>query len=45
MINIEQTRRPSAEDLMKHPKICFVIRALRLREMEQNVKRKEEEIK
>jgi hypothetical protein len=30
---------------MKIPKICFFIRALRLREMEQNVKRKEEEVK
>ena len=30
---------------MKHPRICFVIRALRLREMEANVKRKEEEVK
>jgi hypothetical protein len=30
---------------MKNPKICFFIRALRLREMEQNVKRKEEEVK
>ena len=28
---------------MKHPRICFVLRALRLREMESNVKRKEEE--
>ena len=30
---------------MKHPKVCFVIRALRLKEMEQNVKRKEEEVR
>jgi hypothetical protein len=30
---------------MKHPKVCFVIRALRLREMESNVKRKDEEVK
>ena len=45
MIEIEQDKRPSCEDLMKNPKICFFIRALRLREMEQNVKRKEEEVK
>lgn len=30
---------------MKHPRICFVLRALRLKEMESNVKRKEEELK
>ena len=30
---------------MKHPRICFVLRALRLREMEANVKRKDEEVK
>lgn len=45
MINIDQNQRPSCEDLLKHPKICFVVRALRLREMEANVKRKEEEVK
>ena len=45
MINIDQHKRPSCEDLLKHPKICFVVRALRLREMEANVKRKEEEVK
>ena len=45
MIEIEQDRRPSCEDLMKNSKICFFIRALRLREMESNVKRKEEEVK
>jgi len=45
MISIKVQDRPSTEDLMKHPKICFVIRALRLREMELNVKRKEEEVK
>ena len=28
---------------MKHPRICFVLRALRLREMEANVRRKEDE--
>lgn len=30
---------------MKHPRICFVLRALRLREMETNVRRKDEEVK
>lgn len=45
MIQIEQKQRPSCEDLMKHPRICFVIRALRLREMETNVKRKEDEVR
>lgn len=30
---------------MKHPRICFVLRALRLKEMEQNVKRKDEDVK
>jgi hypothetical protein len=45
MISIEQEKRPSCEDLMKHPRICFVLRALRLREMEMNVRRKDEEVK
>lgn len=45
MISIEQEKRPSCEELMKHPRICFVLRALRLREMETNVRRKEEEVK
>ena len=45
MISVQAADRPSCEDLMKHSKICFVIRALRLREMEGNVKRKEEEVK
>ena len=45
MISIEQEKRPSCEDLMKHPRICFVLRALRLREMETNVRRKDEEVK
>ena len=45
MISIEQDKRPSCEDLMKHPRICFVLRALRLKEMETNVRRKDEEVK
>jgi hypothetical protein len=45
MISLKPSARPSCEELMKHPKVCFVIRALRLREMEVNVKRKEDEIK
>jgi hypothetical protein len=45
MIAIEQDKRPSCEDLMKHPRICFVLRALRLREMESNVRRKDEDVK
>lgn len=45
MISIEQDKRPSCEDLMKHPRVCFILRALRLREMESNVRRKEEEVK
>jgi hypothetical protein len=30
---------------MKHSRVCFVLRALRLKEMEGNVKRKDEEVK
>ena len=45
MISIEVDKRPACDDLMKHPKICFVLRALRLKEMEVNVKRKEEDLK
>jgi serine/threonine protein kinase len=45
MICVDVQKRLSCEQLMEHPKICFVLRALRLKEMEANVKRKEEELK
>jgi hypothetical protein len=45
MISLKPDDRPSCEDLMRHPKVCFVVRYLRLREMEQNVKRKDQDIK
>lgn len=45
MISVKQHDRLSCEELMKHAKVQFVIRALRLREMELNVKRKDEDIK
>ena len=45
MITVDQSKRPSCEEIIKHPKVCFMIRALRLREMEANVKRKEEDVK
>ena len=41
MINVSMERRPSVEDLMMHPKICFVIKALEVRRKDADVKRKE----
>lgn len=37
-------RRPSVEDLMMHPRICFVIKALEVRRKDADVKRKEKQI-
>jgi hypothetical protein len=45
MMSVSQDDRPSCEDLMKHPRICFWLRALRLKEMETNVRRKDEDVK
>ena len=44
MIDVNSLTRPGCEELMRHPKVQFVIRGLRLREMESNVKRKEGEV-
>lgn len=44
-MEVEQAKRPGCEELMRIPKVQFVIRGLRLREMESNYRRKEDEIK
>ena len=44
MINVSIDRRPSVEDLMMHPRICFVIKALEVRRKDAEVRRKEKAI-
>ena len=44
MIDVSSVTRPGCEELMRHSRVQFVIRGLRLREMESNVKRKESEV-
>jgi len=44
MLNLDQNKRPSVEKLMMHPKVCFVVKTLEIKRMEQNLKRKEDEI-
>lgn len=41
MINVSVDRRPSVEDLMMHPRICFVVKALEVRRKDADVRRKE----
>jgi hypothetical protein len=44
MINVSIERRPSVEDLMMHPRICFVIKALEVNRKDADVKRKEKQV-
>ena len=44
MININMDKRPSVENLMMHPRICFVIKALEVRRKDSDVKRKEKAV-
>jgi len=44
MINVSIDQRPSVEDLMMHPRICFVIKALEVRRKDADVKRKEKQV-
>lgn len=44
MMSLEKEKRPSVEDLMVHPQICYRLRDRRLREMQSNIKRKEEDL-
>ena len=44
MINVSMDKRPSVEDLMMHPRICFVIKALEVRRKDADVKRKEKQL-
>lgn len=40
MLNIEQAKRPSVQDLMIHPRISFTIKKLEVRGKESDVTRK-----
>jgi len=42
MIAIDPARRPSVKNLMKHPRISFVIRQLEVKRKEADVQRKSE---
>ena len=44
MISLEPARRPSVKNLMKHPRISFVIRQLEVRRKETDVSRKQSDI-
>ena len=40
MISVEQNRRPSVENLMMHPRVCYVIKQLEVKRKEADVVRK-----
>ena len=42
MIALDPTRRPGVKNLMKHPRISFVIRQLEVRRKEADVQRKQD---
>lgn len=44
MINVNIEKRPTVEDLMMHPRICFVIKALEVNRKVGDVKRKEKQV-
>lgn len=43
MLQVDQRKRPSVEDLMKHPRICYTIKHLDLDRLESDLKRKEKD--
>lgn len=42
MMHLEKDKRASVEDLMLHPQICLRLRDRKLKEMQTNIKRKED---
>lgn len=44
MLSLDKDQRPSVEELMIHPNICFRLRDRRIKEMQTNIKRKEVDI-
>ena len=44
MIALEPARRPGVKNLMKHPRISFVIRQLEVKRKEADVVRKQNEV-
>lgn len=44
MIAVDPSRRPSVKNLMKHPRICFVIRQVEVKRKEADVIRKQGEV-
>lgn len=45
MMDLDDQRRPSVNDLMVHPKICFMLRNMHLGDMRQNIGRKQQQLK
>lgn len=43
-MNLDKEKRSSVEDLMMHPQICFNLRDRKLKEMQMNIKRKEDDL-
>jgi len=44
MMHLDKDKRASVEDLMTHPQICFKLRDRKLKEMQGNIKRKEDDV-
>ena len=44
MMSLDKDKRPSVEDLMVHPQICYRLRDRKLKEMTTNIKRKEDDL-
>ena len=44
MLSLEKEKRPSVEELMVHPQICYHLREKKIKEMDTNIKRKAQDI-
>ena len=44
MLSLDKDRRPSVEELMVHPQICYHLRERKIKEMDVNIKRKATDI-
>ena len=44
MISVEQNRRPSVENLMMHPRVCYVVKQLEVKRKEADVSRKANDV-
>ena len=44
MLSLDKDKRPSVEELMVHPQICYHLRERKIKEMDSNIKRKANDI-